>query len=135
MSGTVFEFSEGEVQPTDILDVDLTTVGVVPEGQYQGQIVKGEKKLSKPKPGKPQYKFVNWTIFLPDVGSNVYLMTSIGDDAWDQLRGFKKLCKAAGMPMVNPSLGALIGAMIKVNVTIKTDDMGEPQNEVQVVVG
>lgn len=103
----------------EIFDIDLTAVGVIPDGQYTAIITDVEKKANKSGDGF----YLNWVLNITEVGQNMFHVTSLKPSA---LFGLKRLLEAAGVSFnasgFNPA--DAIGKTIGVVITNKEDDFG-----------
>lgn len=98
-----------------VFEIDLTKVGVIPDGTYVGIIQSAEVKISK-----EGSQYINWGIFIPEHSQLVYYMTSLKTTA---LFGIKKLLESAGVPFTTSGFDtdAALNKQISVTISIIED--------------
>lgn len=107
-------------------DVDLSKVGIIPEGNYVATIQAVEEKTSQ-----KGSQYLNWQFFIPELGQTIFYMTSLAPTA---LFGLKKLVQAAGGNM-NPPFNTddLVSKQLGITVAIKEDPTFGTRSEVVAV--
>lgn len=101
-----------------VLDIDLTSIGVIKDGTYVATIVSQETKQSKSGDGS----YINWVLFIPEQNQNIFHITSLKPAA---LFGLKNLLVAAGVSISNTGFNTDDAIGKQVNITIVTVESPE----------
>lgn len=111
------------------VDIDVTNVGVIPDGDYVGTVESFELRTSK-KPDGGQY--ISWRFFVPDAGQSVFHITSLKPTA---LFGIKDLLDACGVEYDESGfdLDGCVGKEIGLRIIINEDPDYGTRNEVKKV--
>lgn len=97
--------------------IDLTGVGEIPDGTYLATIQSYEIKDSK-----AGDKYVNWTLYAPELAMNIYYITSLKSTA---LFGIKKLLEVAGVTFGSDGFNLDDCISKQIMVTTVTEDSAD----------